>query len=207
MARDTVTPSELTVLQLLHEGPTHPYDMQRLVRERRIDILVPVRRSTLYHAVERLDKRGLIEPVETTREGRRPERTVYRITEAGDDVLVDRLRELLADPVHEYPPLTQALSFISRLDPADARRQLELRVGALEAQAAALRAQAFGHGLPRVWIVEEEYAVALIEAELAYVRGLVADLAAGRLTWGPSERSVPPDLHLVEPDAGAGDTA
>src|SRR3954453_2016636 len=101
-----LTPSELTVLQLLHEGPTHPYDMHRLVRERRIDLLVPVRRGTLYHAVERLVKRGLIDTVETTREGRRPERTVYCITEAGADALLDRLRVPHSLPSAASPPPT-----------------------------------------------------------------------------------------------------
>src|SRR3954465_12453202 len=183
-----LTPSELTVLQLLHEGPTHPYEMQRVVRERRIDLLVPVRRGTLYHAVERLEKRGLIETVETTREGRRPERTVYRITEAGVDALVDRLRGLLATPRREYPPLTQALSFISRLDPADAAAQLHLRTGWLEAEVGAFRAfLANAAHAPRHWIVEEEYVLALLEAELQWVRSLTDDVRAGRVTWVPSE--------------------
>jgi DNA-binding PadR family transcriptional regulator len=203
MPRD-LTPSELTVLQLLHEGPTHPYDIQRLVRERRIDALVPVHRGTLYHAVERLEKRGLVESVETTREGRRPERTVYRITEAGEDALLDRLRELLADPPREYPPLVQALSFISRLEPEDARAQLELRLGSLEAEVAGFRAfLGSGHGLPRVLIVEAEYALTLREAELAWVRALVEDLRAGRLTWAASGGGRP-HLRLVAADTETG---
>src|SRR3954464_15122593 len=146
-----LTPSELTVLQLLHEGPTHPYDMHRLVRERRIDLLVPVRRGTLYHAVGRLEKGGLIETVETTREGRRPERTVYRITEAGADALLDRLRDLLATPRRDYPPLTQALSFISRVEPDDVIGRLEERIAWLEAEVASFRgvvAEAEAAGAP-----------------------------------------------------------
>src|SRR3954447_23490692 len=187
-----LTPSELTVLQLLDEGPTHPYDMHRLVRERRIDLLVPVRRGTLYHAVERLVKRGLIETVETTREGRRPERTVYRITEAGADALLDRLRDLLAIPRRDYPPLTQALSFISRVEPADAVAQLELRIGWLEAEVASFKAViANAAGSPRHWLVEEEYVLALLEAELAWVRTLTDDIRAGRITWVPTEPADP----------------
>jgi DNA-binding PadR family transcriptional regulator len=201
MARD-LTPSELTVLQLLHEGPTHPYDMQRLVRERRIDVLVPVRRGTLYHAVGRLERRGLIETVETTREGRRPERTVYRVTEAGEDALLDRLRELLAAPRRDYPELTQALSFISRLEPADARAQLELRVGSLEAEVAGFTALLAGaRHLPREWVVEVEYVLCLRRAELEWLRGIVADLRAGRLSWSPHHApspAEPPALRLVD---------
>jgi DNA-binding PadR family transcriptional regulator len=202
-----LTPSELTVLQLLDEGPTHPYDMHRLVRERRIDLLVPVRRGTLYHAVERLVKRGLIETVETTREGRRPERTVYRITEAGADALLDRLRDLLAIPRRDYPPLTQALSFISRVEPADAVAQLELRIGWLEAEVASFKAViANAAGSPRHWLVEEEYVLALLVAELAWVRTLTDDIRADRVTWVPTEPADPSsrqNLHLVD-DAETG---
>ena len=199
-----LTPSELTVLQLLHEGPTHPYDIQRLVRERRIDLLVPVRRGTLYHAVERLEKRGLIETVETTREGRRPERTVYRITDAGADALVERLRRLVATPERDYPPLTQALSFISRLEPDDVVGRLEERIAWLEAEVASFRdvvAEAEAAGSPRFWLVEEEYVLALLEAELAWVRPLTDDIRAGRVTWVPNEpadSSRNRDLHLID---------
>lgn len=197
-----LTPSELTVLQLLHEGPTHPYEMHRLVRERRIDLLVPVRRGTLYHAVGRLEKRGLIETVETTREGRRPERTVYRITEAGTDALLDRLHDLLATPRRDYPPLTQALSFISRVEPAEAVARLEQRIGWLEAEVASFQAVIeSAAGVPRHWLVEEEYVLALLEAELAWVRTLTDDIRAGRVTWVPNEPADPSsrqNLHLVD---------
>src|SRR5690242_14900046 len=68
----------LTVLCLLRERPMHPYEMQRLIRERHKDEFLDLKRGSLYHAMERLQAAGLVEPMETFREGRRPERTVYR---------------------------------------------------------------------------------------------------------------------------------
>ena len=73
----------LTVLCLLREGPLHPYEMQRLIHQRHKDKLLDLRRGSLYHAVAQLQRAGLIESVETRRAGRRPERTVYRLTRAG----------------------------------------------------------------------------------------------------------------------------
>src|SRR5579884_466505 len=88
----------LTVLCLLRERPMHPYEMQRLIRRRHKDEFLDLKRGSLYHAINRLEKAGLIEVVETSREGRRPERTTYRVNEAGVDVLLEWLREMLSRP-------------------------------------------------------------------------------------------------------------
>src|SRR5215471_2361237 len=100
----------LNVLALLHERPRHPYDMVRQLRERHLDKsfrLGGLPRS-LYHAVDRLAGQRLIEPAETTREGNRPERTVYRITDEGRDEFDSRVRQFLEKPVAEHPVLPAA---------------------------------------------------------------------------------------------------
>ena len=38
-------------------------------------------------------------------------------------------------------------------------------------------------GLPRLFLLEEEYRQALLRAELAWLDGVIADLREGRLTW------------------------
>src|SRR5437588_384655 len=91
----------LTVLCLLKVRPLHPYEMQRLIREWHKDEFLDLKRGSLYHAIEQLRRVGCIEPMETTREGKRPERTVYRLTEAGDQQVHDWLRTMLARPLRE----------------------------------------------------------------------------------------------------------
>src|SRR6516162_1011722 len=91
----------LTVLCLLKERPMHPYEMQRLIRQRKNDNFLDLKRGSLYHAIGRLQRAGLIEVVSTTREGRRPERTTYRLTEAGAHEVLAWLRELLANPARD----------------------------------------------------------------------------------------------------------
>jgi DNA-binding PadR family transcriptional regulator len=44
---------------------------------------IPVKAGSLYHTVEHLVTAGPIALVETNRESRRPERTIYRLTQAG----------------------------------------------------------------------------------------------------------------------------
>src|SRR6516225_7758067 len=102
----------LTVLCLLRQRPMHPYEMQRLIRQRHKDEFLDLKRGSLYHAIERLQKAGLIEVVQTSREGKRPERTVYRLSEKGDREIIDWLRELLAKPVQEASLFLAAMSFV-----------------------------------------------------------------------------------------------
>ena len=80
------------VLAMLREADMHPYEMMRLLRQRRADRLVPLAQGTLYHTVARLERAGLVEHVGVDREGNRPERTTYGVTEAGSAAVADWVR-------------------------------------------------------------------------------------------------------------------
>lgn len=54
----------------------HPYEMQRVMHQRYTDELLALKRGSLYHAINQLQRDGLIEPIETSRDARSPERTV-----------------------------------------------------------------------------------------------------------------------------------
>jgi DNA-binding PadR family transcriptional regulator len=176
----------LTVLALLLEAPRHPYEMQRLMRERHKDFAIGKTRS-FYDAVERLQEHGLIEPSATTREGHHPERTVYRISQAGVEELRTWLAELLSTVSTEYPSFTVALNFLPCLSPQAALWLLRQRAATLEGLLAGLDAtlQALTDqlGLPRLFLLEVEHTRALRRAELEWVRTIAEDIQAGRLEW------------------------
>jgi DNA-binding PadR family transcriptional regulator len=184
----------LTVLALLAEQPCHPYEMQRLIRVRHKDFAAGKTRA-LYHAVKRLTQETLIEPAEVSREGRRPERTVYRITSEGREELEGWLIDLLSTPLTEFPIFNVAVSFLGRVAPAEALSALRARALMLGTHLAAFEGavRVLGDHLPRVVLLENEHALALGRAELAWVRSLIGDIEAGRLTWdtgqGPNAQS------------------
>jgi DNA-binding PadR family transcriptional regulator len=183
-----LTPLGLAVLRLLDAEQMHPYEMQQRIREHAIDQVVKVAHGSLYHTVARLAEHGLIEPVQTSREGRRPERTVYAITEAGRDEARSRLREFIMRPAQEYPCFGMALSFISMLSPAEAAALLDRRSVALEAKLAAhdtVVESLVKRGLPRIEVVEVEFLNSGLRSELEFVRVLSDDIKAGRMTWRP----------------------
>jgi DNA-binding PadR family transcriptional regulator len=182
----TLTPLALTVLRLLQERPMHPYEMQQVIRDRCTDYVVKVRAGSLYHTIERLHRLGLIQPVETGREGRRPERTVYAVTETGRDEYQTNLRDLVRYPEDEYPVFGAAVEMLGTLKAADAVRLLEQRITAMEAELAAYEQVATSlakRGVPRVQTVEIEYMQAMRRAELAWVRQLVEETRSGDLPW------------------------
>jgi DNA-binding PadR family transcriptional regulator len=177
-------PLALAVLACLYEKPMHPYEVAQTLRERAKHDSVRLNYGSLYSVVESLERRRLIAAQETVREGRRPERTVYAITDAGAREFVDWLSELVAEPVKEYPQFEAALSFIVALPPDDALELLQTRVNKLEVaitqfNAALQRVQEFG--LPRVFELEGEYHVRLVQAELDWARSLIKDIEAGSL--------------------------
>jgi DNA-binding PadR family transcriptional regulator len=177
----------LTVLCMLSIRPMHPYELQRLIREWHKEDFLELKRGSLYHAIERLEREGFIEVVETSREGRRPERTIYRLTEQGERELFDWLRQLLAKPVQEPTQFFAALSFLPHLPPESVLAQLRERVTLLDSEIAGLKAtlQEMVPRIGRLVLVEIEYALAMRQAELAWVKSLIEDLQNRRLTWDP----------------------
>lgn len=183
-ARRRSNPLALAVLVCLAERPMHPYEVAQTLRIRHQDDSVRLNYGSLYAVVEMLVRRELIEAAETERAGRLPERTIYRITGSGRVEMHDWLADLVAVPTKEYPALETALSFLPALAPDEAVSLLEERAARLEAElagAGALRELVEKSQLPRLFWVEGEFAGALRQVELDFVRRLVGDIESGRL--------------------------
>ena len=182
MAATRRNPLALAVLVLLYEQPMHPYQMSATLKERRKEDSIKINYGSLYSVVESLQNRGLIEVRETVRAGNRPERTVYAITEAGQQEMIDWLSELLSKPVKDFPQFEAALSLMPALPPEEVTELLERR---LSTQRAALEngqkliARALDGGMPRLFAVEHEYELAILAAEVEFLTVLLDDMRNG----------------------------
>jgi DNA-binding PadR family transcriptional regulator len=176
----------LVTLGLLSEQPCHPYEIQRLLRDRHKAYAVGKTRA-LYRAIEELQAAGYIEPVETSREGRRPERTVYQITPEGREELENWLADLLATPVDETPVFSVAMGLLGYITQQRAEMALANRVVSLRAKLVSLEAGLHllqdDLGLPRLVLLEIEHAMALATAELSWIRLIITDMQSGALIW------------------------
>jgi DNA-binding PadR family transcriptional regulator len=163
----------------------HPYEMQCRIRDWHKDEFLELKRGSLYHAIERLRNQGWIEVVEITRDGRRPERTVYRTTEAGERQMLQWLQEMLAKPVREPTQFFAALSFLPHLTPEDVQAQLQERTARLQEEIAALDLvlKTMVPQIGRLVLVEVEYLRAMRQAELAWVQSFQQELETGTFRW------------------------
>jgi DNA-binding PadR family transcriptional regulator len=184
LKRKVSNPLALAVMALLYERPMHPYEMVSVMRERGKHESVRLRYSSLYSVVEALVREGLISPRETVREGRRPERTVYELTDAGRVEFLGWLRELLSVPAKEYTQFAAGLSFLPALPPDKAAELLDGRVRRLEEEVGEMRSvldSVMVEGLPRLFLIESEHELILREAELRWVRELAREISDGTL--------------------------
>jgi DNA-binding PadR family transcriptional regulator len=175
----------LIILWLLWDGPKHVYGMQKLIEQQGKHRIVNVRsRASLYQTIERLVRLELVRVQETVRADTRPERIVYSLTDEGRATAQQWLRDTLSATGEEFPEFVAALSIVFGLEPGEARAELELRVERLEAELAQVqRALRSAPGLPRLFLLEEEYRRAMLRAELKWLRGVIADLDSGALSW------------------------
>jgi DNA-binding PadR family transcriptional regulator len=198
-------PLALAVLALLFERPMHPYEVAATLKHRHKHESIKLRYGTLYTVIELLTVRRFIRAKETSRDGKRPERTIYSLTVAGHDELRDWLRELLREPAKEFPQFEAALCLLPVLPPDEAvvlmrERAVHLtgKVAQMEAELAQvvgqdlsamvgpdekLPAPLVGRKFPPIFVVECEYRLALIKAELAFVNELVRRITEEG--WGP----------------------
>lgn len=185
MALDRGSPLALTVLALLRHQPLHPYGIQRLLKQWGKDLVVNVgQRAGLYRTIDRLLEAGLISVRETGRDQQYPERTVYELTEEGTTALLKWLDEMLSTPKQEFPQFPAALANALMLAPEDLAAALERRERAVAATLAGLEAGLAGDAdLPRIAMLEIEYLREVTAAETRWLRGVIDDLRAGRITW------------------------
>jgi len=195
-------PLALAVLVTLAERPMHPYEVATTLRSRAKHESIKLNYGSLYTVVNALLHFGLIEPLETGREGGRPERTVYRITDPGRLEMLDWLGELISTPVKEYTQFEAGLSLLPALPPSEATWLLQERGRRLEADIGRLRAVhavAKEKHLPRLFSVESEYHLALLRADLAFTTELVQEIEGGTLDGLEVWRQ----LHAAGPWSGA----
>jgi DNA-binding PadR family transcriptional regulator len=185
---DTLTPMGVMVLALLREADMHPYEMVRLLRARHDDRLLAITNGTLYHTVARLQRSGLIDEIGIDRDGNRPERTTYTLTDAGRDTVIAWVRRELPR-VDSETDFRIALAESHNLERDDVRTLLqERRIALVETHDMHRHglARARAKGVPAQVLVEIEREEVLLEAELRWLDTLLDRLDGDDLPWGPS---------------------
>jgi len=172
-------PLALAVLVLLCERPMHPYEIAATLRMRHAEGSMKIRYGSLYTVIERLQRECLVTVKEIVRDGRRPERTIYEITTAGQERMRTWLRDLIEIPVKEYPKFEAALSLLPAVPPAEAVALLKARSRRLGAMAEEIRAliEVVTKTVEPLFLVENEYRLTLVEAERQFIDDFLRRIA------------------------------
>lgn len=178
----------VSTLALLAERPMHPYEMCQLLVERHEDRMVKLRPGSLYHTVERLVGDNLVEATGTEREGKRPERTTYAITDSGRTALTSRIRELLQQPVREYPHFPLALSEAHNITVEEAVSDLRGYVDALDddiTELTSVLAAARAQGTEETYLVGTDYLLMTSVAQRDWITHLITRIETKEFAWQP----------------------
>ncbi|MGW7648779.1 PadR family transcriptional regulator [Streptomyces bobili] len=176
-------PLALAVMTTLWQKPMHPYEIAQTLRSQGKDASTKTNYGSLYTVVQNLEKHGFVEVTGVERQGNRPERTVYGLTDAGREEMAEWLSDLIAIPAKEYPIFESALSLMAALPPDEVARLLEMRLASLEVQVASGRGalEKLYETLPRLFLVEVEYQLHMVEAQAQWVRGFLDEIRQGSL--------------------------
>jgi DNA-binding PadR family transcriptional regulator len=190
-------PLALAILVLLYERPMHPYEMATTMRERGKEKSIRLNYGSLYTVIEQLMRANFIAVREVLKEGKRPEKTVYELTSAGEVELVDWMRELVSSPVKEYLLFEAALSLLPVLPPEEVIDLLEIRLGLLKKTVEEIgeeERKCREINLPRLFSLEGEYYKAMTLAEYKFSKDLLSDIqrdAGGlRTIWTEMRRQL-----------------
>ena len=178
----------LAVLSYLTQGPMHPYQLGRSLRDNDDVRSIRFNHGSLYMVVGQLAKAGFIVEQETVRDGQRPERTPYALTDAGRAELHDWLGELIEEPRHEFPHFVAALSLIAALPPDEVVELLRSRLRMLAEQRAETRELidgAVANGVHPLFLIEEEYRLTLLDAESSFVERFIEQITNPETGWAP----------------------
>ena len=207
----------LAVLSYLTQRPMHPYELSRALRDNGDARSIKFNHGSLYMVVQQLAKAGFVTEVETTREGQRPERTVYALTDTGRQEFRDWLRELVEQPQHEYPHFVAALSLVAALPPNEVVHLLRTRLRHLADQRAEIRTlidATLAEDVHPLFLIEEEYRLAILQADSTFVEGFIDRITHPHTGWGPqwaqfhgesftTEESSPTDRPGMGPSSGS----
>jgi DNA-binding PadR family transcriptional regulator len=174
--------TRLVILGLLRERPLYGYELKQIIEEHMGD-WTNIAFGSIYYALGKLDEEGLIEQVAVEQEGRRPSRSVYQITEAGQAEFLRLLREVWGEVERHYYAIDVGLAFMQALPREEILGCLRGRIAQLEGiirhltehqaeqmvqpEVPALAAAVFDHGL------------AHFRAELDWTRALLDKVEAG----------------------------
>lgn len=128
-----MTNVRLVLLGILSRHPMHGYEIKHIIEDHMGD-WTDIKFGSIYFALSKLAEDGSIEIAEETREGNRPSRTVYRITEKGGQEYLRLLRELWSGTDDIQYPIDIGVFFMKSIPKTEIEEYLAKRIERMQQQ-------------------------------------------------------------------------
>ena len=162
---------QLILLGILLGGKTHGYRLNEYVTHA-MGLYADIKKSTVYYTLEKLEKDGYVEH-ETEREGKRPERRVYEITEKGKSYFLQLLRDNLGEFARTYFNDDIGIAFMDQLPTPEVRELLKKKQGMIQSALKQFK-EVPDHGGNWHYVISHN--TAHLEADLAWIDNILNDL-------------------------------
>lgn len=123
---------------LLRYGPQHGYMLKQTV-ENQISDFAQIKLPTIYYHLEKLSENGYIDAT-CERDGNRPEKTVYRITESGEKYFYILLKKMQSEVLRLDLPFDGILYFHDKIHPDEFSYSVKTAIQTLESKLKQLHA-------------------------------------------------------------------
>ena len=211
-----LTDGELTVLGLLVEQPRHGYDLERVIEERGVRAWTALGFSSIYYVLDKLAKRGLIEPTGAPPSGK--SRATFSATEEGRELCAAATRAALTTLTPVRARVLIGLANSPGLPDKDVAAGLTERLKKLRRQHEEVRTvRAAQEPLPTAAKAIFDYSEAMLAADIGWTEATLAgetsmdkyDIKkAHRALYAPSSKDFAlvdvPELRYIAVD-GRGD--
>lgn len=135
--RGAVNVAQLVVLGALEQlGRAGGYDIVQELDRKMVHKWLDLKPGSIYHALRQLEKEGAVEPVEQTREGRYPTKTLFEITGEGRERFDTLQEEAFLGIFPQFYGFKVALKFNTRRSAAEIERFANRAVEAIDAHLA-----------------------------------------------------------------------
>ena len=118
--------NEFLFLGLLAEGPKHGYEIKRQI-EKELVPAIGLQIKSIYYPLQKMEEAGLIAK-ETGRQGRFPQRYIYRITPKGKKQFEQLISKSFLSVQRPYFEMDLSLYFLPFVDQSLAKKHLKTRL-------------------------------------------------------------------------------
>lgn len=169
--------ANLIILALLRTRPMHGYEIQQYIQMSRMDEWANLLSGSIYYALNKMEQEGLVRTEAEERTGARL-RKIYAITEKGEELFRELIRESLTLPPHSVKSdFAVSLNWIESIPKEEALELLNRNLQQVEAtlehwqRGKEIKGRS---GLSPFAVASFDNAIAILEQDIRFIKQIMS---------------------------------